>query len=108
MCSMKGSASGPSSATMNGTRWLIRPAMNATSRLSRSRFATSTGQRRRQLRPAIQRVGPFAGLDLDPLGHDREALGRAEPSKGGLLRLKPQARAALPGGGDADVGEGGL
>src|SRR3954447_14163176 len=35
MCSMNGSASGPSSATMNGTRCAIKPAINATSRESR-------------------------------------------------------------------------
>ena len=40
---MNGSASDPSSATMNGTRWAIRPAMNATSRERRSSLATSTG-----------------------------------------------------------------
>jgi hypothetical protein len=33
---MNGSASAPSSATMNGTRWAMRPAMNATSRESRA------------------------------------------------------------------------
>jgi uncharacterized protein with beta-barrel porin domain len=37
------STSAPSSATMNGTRWAIRPEMNATSRDSRSSLATTTG-----------------------------------------------------------------
>lgn len=29
MCSMNGSASAPNSATMNGTRWAIKPEMKA-------------------------------------------------------------------------------
>ena len=59
--------------------------MNATSRLSRSSFRYQhrafaplcLGQRRGQFRPAIKRIGPLAGLDLDPLGHDLEAFGLA-------------------------------
>jgi hypothetical protein len=39
---MKGSASRPSSATMNGTRCAINPATNATSRESLSSFETRT------------------------------------------------------------------
>ena len=39
---MNGSASRPSSATMNGTRCTIRPATNATSRERRSSFETTT------------------------------------------------------------------
>src|SRR5271165_1771825 len=42
MCSMNGSASAPSSATMNGTRCAIRPEMNATSRDRRHSLATTT------------------------------------------------------------------
>jgi hypothetical protein len=38
---MKGSASRPSSATMNGTRWAIRPATKATSRDNRSSLDTT-------------------------------------------------------------------
>src|SRR5258707_14541031 len=41
-CSMKGSASAPSSATMKGTRRAIRPATKATSRDRRSSLATTT------------------------------------------------------------------
>ena len=41
MCSMNGSQSAPSSVTTNGTFCAIRPEMNATSRLSRSSFATT-------------------------------------------------------------------
>src|SRR4051812_45481953 len=42
MCSMNGSQSAPSSATTNGTCCAISPEINATSRDSRSSFATST------------------------------------------------------------------
>jgi hypothetical protein len=41
-CSINGSASRPSSATMKGTRCAIRPATKATSRESRSSLATTT------------------------------------------------------------------
>jgi hypothetical protein len=41
-CSMNGSASRPSSATMKGTRWAIRPATKATSGERRSSLATTT------------------------------------------------------------------
>jgi hypothetical protein len=40
-------------------------------------------------RPAVERIGLLARLDLDPLGHDREPLGLAEPGDGSLLRFKP-------------------
>ena len=39
---MNGSASRPSSATIKGTRWAIRPATKATSRENRSSLATTT------------------------------------------------------------------
>ena len=39
---MNGSTLRPSAQTMNGTRCAIRPAMNATSRDSRSNLATAT------------------------------------------------------------------
>jgi len=42
---MNGSASRPSSATMNGTRWAISPATNATSRDRRSSLETRTQHR---------------------------------------------------------------
>jgi hypothetical protein len=57
MCNMKGSASAPNSATMNGTRRAIRPEMNATSRDRRHSFATSIEQLRAVVRPdAIAQV----------------------------------------------------
>jgi|tagenome__1003787_1003787.scaffolds.fasta_scaffold19555188_2 hypothetical protein len=65
-------------------------------------------QRRRELRPTVKRIRSLAGLDLDVLASDLEAFGFTEPCDGNLLGLKPQARAALTGGRDADVGDGGL
>ena len=47
MCRVNGSTSLPSAVTMNGTRWLIRPAMKPTSRLRRSSLATQTETFRR-------------------------------------------------------------
>ena len=69
--------------------------MKWTSRLSRSSLATATGhlallglcQRGRELRAAVERVGTFAGLDLDELSGDLEALALGEPGNGGALRL---------------------
>ena len=100
---MNGSASAPSSATMNGTRCAIRPAMNATSRESRSSLATMTGafaclacaSARGELRPALERVGALAGLDLDVLGDQLEALGLANLAIGRSLRLQAEAAPAL-------------
>ena len=37
------------------------------------------GERRRQLRPAVQRVAPLASFNLDKLGDNLEALTRSEP-----------------------------
>ena len=37
------------------------------------------GQRRRQLRPRVERVSSLAGLDLDELSRDLEALSLGEP-----------------------------
>jgi hypothetical protein len=79
----------------------IRPEMKATSRNRRSSFETITGhlavraasQRRRQLRPAIERVGALAGLRLDVFGDALELLGFGELGDGGALRLDPE-----PGG----------
>ena len=71
----EGSASRRSSATMNGTRWVMSPDTNATSRESRSSLETSTlrsPSARRQrgcgLRPTIERVSPLPCFSLDELG----------------------------------------
>ena len=68
---MKGSASTPSSATMNGTRCAIRREMKATSRERRSSLATygALGGSRSskgcgELRPAVQSVRALTALDL--------------------------------------------
>ena len=111
---MKGSASAPSSATMNGTRWAMRPEMKATSRESRSSLATMTGhlpvlaggQRGGELRAPVEGIGTLAGLDLGELGDEGVALGLGEAGDGGPLRLDAEARSALPGGGDPIVGDG--
>ena len=92
---MNGSASTPSSATMNGTRCAISPAMNATSRESRSSLATMTGHlparpaasAAASCGPPVERVRALAGLDLDELGCELEALGLGEAVDGGPLGL---------------------
>ena len=100
---MNGSASRPSSATMNGTRCAIRPDTNATSRESRSSLETRTqhlavragAERGCELRPPIERVGALAGFGLDVLGDDGDALGLGEAGDGRALRLDAEARALL-------------
>src|SRR5436190_16898158 len=105
---MKGSASTPSSATMNGTCCAISPAMNATSRDSRSSLATMTGHL--PARPAARAAAscgrrsnasePFPSLDLDELRCELETLRLGEALNGGLLRFDAEPRAALAPGGN--------
>jgi hypothetical protein len=52
-------------------------------------------QRGSQLRAASKRVGTFAGLDLDELTGQLEALGLGEPGNGLALRFQSEARATL-------------
>ena len=69
---MNGSASAPSSATMNGVRWLMRPEMKCTSLDRRQSLATMIGHLslRAAARAALscgrrsRASAPFAGLDL--------------------------------------------
>src|SRR5215216_4783965 len=99
---MKGSASAPSSATMNGTRWATREATNATSRESRSSLATITGQR--FARPvanaeassgaAIDRIRTLAGLHFDELGRESEPFPFGEAGYGRTLGLDAEPRSA--------------
>jgi hypothetical protein len=44
-----------------------------------------------QLRPALERVRPLAGLNLDELANDVEALGRGKGRNRLALRLEPEA-----------------
>jgi hypothetical protein len=60
-----------------------------------------------QPRPTLERVGALAGLNLDELGDDVEALGRGKGRDRLALRLEPEARASLAGGADADVADDG-
>ena len=62
------------------------------------------GQSRRKLRPALQRIGALARLDLDELARDGETLAFAELGDGPTLRFQAQAGAALPSSRHADVG----
>ena len=64
-------------------------------------------QRRLQLRPALERVGALAGLDLGELADDLEAFRRGKGCNGLALSLEPEAGAALLLGRDAVVGDEG-
>ena len=98
---MNGSASAPSSATMNGVLWVIRPEMKWTSRLSRSSLATMIGalcllgaaERRGELRPPVERVAPLPVSTSVKVSTQAEALGLGEAGERGLLRLEAKARA---------------
>jgi uncharacterized protein with von Willebrand factor type A (vWA) domain len=56
-------------------------------------------QRGSQLRAASKRVGTLAGLDLDELTGQLEALGLGEPGNGLALRFQSEAGSPLTGGG---------
>src|SRR4051812_29052749 len=102
---MKGSASRPSSATMNGTRCAMRPATNATSRDSRSSFETRTlhlavraaarAAASWGLGASVERIGALAGLGLDELGDEGEAFSFREPGNGRALRFDTEPGALL-------------
>jgi hypothetical protein len=100
----------PESATMNGTRWAISPATNATSRERRSSFETSTqhfaafaGEGGCQLRTTIQYVGAFPCFSLDELRNDGELLGLGKPGERRALRFDSEPRALLLPCGDTVV-----
>ena len=89
---MNGSASAPSSATMNGTFSAISPATNATSRQSielghydRAALGATNGQRCGELRPPVERISSFARFDLDEFGDELELFGRCEAGNGFTL-----------------------
>ena len=95
---MNGSASRPSSATMNGTRCAIRPGHERHIARKPVELGDQDGafgglggsQRGGELRPPVEGVGALAGLGLDELGDDADALGLGEPGDGGALRLDAQ------------------
>src|SRR5450631_3920548 len=111
MCSMKGSAFRPSDVTMNGTLFVIRPAMKLTSRASRSSFATTTAHFSFLAATLGEAVGDvparrcLAGLDLDELTGDLQAFSSSELGDGGALCFQTQARLALLRGRDPKVGD---
>jgi len=87
-CSMKGSASAPSSATINGVLCV---------RDSRSSLATIIGAlllrhllRSRQLRAAVERVRALASFDLDELSHDFEPPAQANPAMAARCASRPR------------------
>src|SRR6267142_1124163 len=103
MCSMKGSASVPSSATMKGTRCDMRPATNATSRDSRSNLATTTehfclrasANAAARLGRKLRASAPLPTFDLDELLHDRQTFYLCKALDCRSLRVEPQAGFAL-------------
>jgi hypothetical protein len=72
----------------------------------RAPLYAASGQRCRQLRPAVERIGTFAGLDLDELSCEREAFCLGEAGHGRSLSLDAESRTALASGRDAVVGDG--
>ena len=54
-----------------------------------------TGQGLGQLRPAVQRIGAFAGFHLHHLGHHLAAFGGGKAGNGFALRFDAQAALAL-------------
>jgi hypothetical protein len=57
-----------------------------------------TGKRKGagKLRPAVQRIGAFAGFNFGELVEDRDALGFGEAGNGGTLGFEAKARTTLP------------
>ena len=66
------------------------------------------GRRKRfgKLGSAIEGIEPFAGLDLDVLGKERDALGFGKAGDGGLLGFDAEAGAALARGRHAIIRNG--
>jgi hypothetical protein len=84
--------------------------MNATSRLSLSSLATALARLYldrgcTQLRPQIEGVGALARLYLDKLTGELKLLGFSEAAYRFALGVEAEARAALPVGRDAQVGD---
>ena len=79
---MNGSASRPSSATMNGTHCAIRPATNGTSRDSRSSFDSGSMFRQRRVEMQHERVSVAAEFGDD----ERHALGHEAGNERDIAR----------------------
>ena len=62
-------------------------------------------KRRRQLRPAVERVASLAGFDLDEFGGDFVIRVLGEPGQRFALRLNAETRAALLACADPDVSD---
>jgi hypothetical protein len=92
---------------MNGTRRAIRSEMNATSRDSRSSFATTTDALAffAKAGAAVERVGALPGFDLDELGEDFAAFRLGEAGERRALRFDPQAGLTLTYRRDPDVAD---
>ena len=96
---------------MNGTRWAIRPATNATSRDRRSSFDTTTlhlalraaANAAASLRPAVQGVGALPRFRLRVFADDGEALSCREALNGRPLGFYAEARALLSLGGNSKI-----
>src|SRR4029077_6131314 len=71
----------------------------------RTLAALDVRQRCGQLGATCKREGTFAGLDLDELTGQLEALGLGEPGNGLALRFQSEAGATLAGGRHANVGD---
>ena len=63
------------------------------------------GQRGGELRAPIERIAALAGLDLGELAEEGESFAFGEAGDHGSLGLDSEPGAALPGGGDAIVGD---
>ena len=62
-------------------------------------------QRGLQLRPPVERIAAFAGLDLGELGDDLETFGLGKADDSLALGFEAEARAALLLGRDAVIGD---
>src|SRR3984957_5605929 len=63
------------------------------------------GERRRQLRPAVERVASLASFDLDEFGHDIETHFLREPGQRFPLRFDAETGATLARCADPDVSD---
>src|SRR6266853_2251435 len=110
---MKGSASRPSSATMNGTRWGHQAGNErdiAGEAVELRDQDTALGvagrcERSCELGPPIERVGALSGLGFDVFRNDPEVLGFGEPGDCCALGLDPEPGAVLLPCGDTIVGD---